>query len=150
MPYLYDASRVPGYDDMLLWQTEFWNRDLGTVVRLGPTVRDSLPEDTGSIDPVTGRIATGVGSPRYVVATNGLVVAGIAGRLEGRADAVPRGAAAPARALGGEGVYADGSGCPGGERRHGRRWRATPGDRPGTLQVQLSRMPGAAETCPDG
>src|SRR5262249_33663741 len=27
VPYLYDASRVPGYDDMLLWQTEFWNRD---------------------------------------------------------------------------------------------------------------------------
>lgn len=76
-PYLYDAARVPGYDDMLLWQTEFWNRDVGEVVRLGPTVRDSLPEDTGSIDPVTGRITVpSLKAPKYVVTTQGLTVAG--------------------------------------------------------------------------
>jgi hypothetical protein len=76
-PYLYDASRIPGYDDMLLWQTEFWNRDLGKVVQLGPHVRDGLIEDVGSIDPVTGRItAPSIGNPKYAVTTAGLGIAG--------------------------------------------------------------------------
>ncbi len=76
-PYLFDAARVPGYDDMVLWQTEFWNRSLGTSVRLGPPVRDSLEEQVGSVDPVTGRIdAPAVGSPEYAVAASGLALAG--------------------------------------------------------------------------
>jgi hypothetical protein len=76
-PYLYDAGKVPGYDDMILWQTEFWNGDLGTVVRLGPQARDPLVEQVGSVDPVTGRItAPGVGSPRFAVTSSGLTLAG--------------------------------------------------------------------------
>jgi hypothetical protein len=62
---------------MLLWQTEFFNSDLRTTVRLGPQVRDPLAEQAGSIDPVTGRItAPGIGSPRYAVTTSGITLAG--------------------------------------------------------------------------
>ncbi len=76
-PYLYDAARVPGYDDMILWQTEFWNGDVGDVVRLGPQVRDPLVEQVGSVDPATGAItAPGIGSPRYAVTSSGLTLAG--------------------------------------------------------------------------
>ena len=63
-PYLFDATRAPGYDDMVLWQTEFWNRSLGTSVQLGPPVRDPLPAGLGTIDPVTGRIDTPGMRPR--------------------------------------------------------------------------------------
>lgn len=76
-PYLFDASKIPGYDDMILWQTEFWNRSVGTVVALGPPVRDQLVEEPGSIDPATGRIvAPGAAGARYAVATSGLALAG--------------------------------------------------------------------------
>ena len=101
-PYLYDAARVPGYDDMLLWQTEFWNRDVGEVVRLGPTVRDSLPEDTGSIDPVTGRITVpSLKAPKYVVTTAGADRRRHSARQEVDPDALPRCGAAPDRERGG-------------------------------------------------
>ena len=77
VPYLFDATRAPGYDDMVLWQTEFWNRSVGPSVQLGPAVRDSLPAQLGSIDPVTGRIqAAGLGTPTHAVAATGLTLAG--------------------------------------------------------------------------
>jgi hypothetical protein len=76
-PYLFDAAKVPGYDDMLVWQTEFWNRSLGSVVALGPVVRDPIAEEGGSVDPLTGEIhAAGTEGAKYAVATTGLALAG--------------------------------------------------------------------------
>jgi hypothetical protein len=93
---------------MVLWQTEFWNRSLGTSVQLGPPVRDALPAQLGSADPVTGRIdAAGLGTPTHAVAVTGLTLAGEALNSRSyltlfRLDGPPRLASSI------EGVYGDG------------------------------------------
>ncbi|MGZ8693876.1 MAG: glycosyltransferase family 39 protein [Gaiellaceae bacterium] len=76
-PYLFDSSKVPGYDDMILWQTEFWNRSLDAAIALGPPVRDPIAEESGSVDPATGRIeAPSAAGAKYAVASPGLTLAG--------------------------------------------------------------------------
>jgi hypothetical protein len=107
-PYLFDASKVPGYDDMILWQTEFWNRSLGAAIALGPPVRDPIAEESGSIDPATGRIrAPGAIGATYAVASSGLTLAGEA--LASKSLLTLYRVARPLRiASAVEGVYGDG------------------------------------------
>ena len=141
-PYLFDASKVPGYDDMILWQTEFWNRSLGEAVALGPPVRDTLREESGSVDPVTGEIhADGVEGAKYAVASTGLALAGEALAQRSlltlyRVDQPLRVASAV------EGVYGDGwmgdrAAYNVYERRHGP-----------TVKVALSRAAWGGEDIP--
>src|SRR5262249_9728682 len=96
-------------------------------------------------DPVNGRITTGVGSPRYVVATNGLVVAGKP--VDSKGGLTLYRVAQPLR-LGRsvEGVYADGwMGANAAVTQF-----ATPGDRPGTLPVRLWRGAWTGRAGPGG
>ena len=54
-----------------MWQTEFWNRSVGEIYRLGPPEPAALPESNATFDPATGRISTppvgGAAPIRYVV-----------------------------------------------------------------------------------
>ncbi|MFN2470675.1 MAG: hypothetical protein ABR583_06745 [Gaiellaceae bacterium] len=106
VPFLYDAARDPAFDAMIVWQSEFWNRSFGSVIRLGPATRDPLPEQAASADPATGRIS-GVEATRWAVAARGLELAGTP--VERRPLMTLYRVRGPLRLAGAvEGVYADG------------------------------------------
>jgi hypothetical protein len=70
--YLYGATPDYFSEAQILWQTEFWNRTVGTVYTLGPA-DPGLTASPATFDPVTGRIVPQPGSAppsqaiRYVV-----------------------------------------------------------------------------------
>ncbi len=105
--YLYDAGKDPAYDPMIVWQTEFWNRSLGAVLRLGPPTRDPLPEVAGGVDPATGRIVGApAGSTEYAVASREVQLAGRV--VAARPRLALYRVAAPLRLAGSiEGLYGD-------------------------------------------
>ncbi len=79
--YLYGTTADYFSEAQILWQTEFWNRSLGSVYTLGPA-DPGLTASPASFDPVTGRVAPqpGIGgspgSVRYVVAPTTVKLAG--------------------------------------------------------------------------
>jgi hypothetical protein len=69
--YLFTPGPDPGGPSTLLWETEFWNRSLGSVYNLGiPEAGGGASERAASIDSRTGKIVPAVpgSSPRYVIA----------------------------------------------------------------------------------
>lgn len=126
--FLYSPSQSPH----ALWQTEFWNRSVRGVHTFG------APEPSGlaqwQVDPPTGLLA---GQPglRYVVADSAFEVAGTRVVAQGplslyRVEAPPRVVAMV------DGLYPDG--WVGGAAAYTRY--STPGNRGGTIFVQLSRL----------
>jgi hypothetical protein len=86
--YLYGGTADLVGEAQVMWQTEFWNRSVGPVYRLGPPEPSPLPESAATFDSVTGRIASQSGGNaliRYVVAPTSVQLAGTriaqAGRL---------------------------------------------------------------------
>jgi hypothetical protein len=104
--YLYGGTGDLVGEAQILWQTEFWNRSVGTIYRLGPPEPAALPSSAATFDAVTGRISEDR-STRYAVAPSTVQLDGRllaqAGRLSlYRVDAPMR----LASLLGG--VYGDG------------------------------------------
>jgi hypothetical protein len=66
--YVYGATTDLVGEAQVLWQTEFWNRSVGEIYRLGPPEPTSLPQGTAAFVPTTGRIAATADPARYVVA----------------------------------------------------------------------------------
>jgi hypothetical protein len=68
--YIYGVSLEPFGEAQILWQTEFWNRSVGTVYTLGPA-DPALTASGATFDLVTGRIVPQPGGPsspiRYAV-----------------------------------------------------------------------------------
>jgi hypothetical protein len=70
--YLYGATPDPFGEAQIMWQTEFWNRSIGTVYTLGPS-DPGLTANAAMFDAVTGRVVPQSGGTvpsgiRYVVA----------------------------------------------------------------------------------
>jgi hypothetical protein len=87
--FLYGATPDPFPEAQVMWQTEFWNRSVGTVYSLGPA-DPGLTASATTVDAVTGRIApqAGVGPPasafRYAIAPTTSKLAGRVLAQEGR------------------------------------------------------------------
>ncbi len=74
---LYGASADLVGEAQVLWQTEFWNRSVGTVYRLGPPEPAPVTESVATHDRLTGRISTEPASElEYVVAPRSVQLAG--------------------------------------------------------------------------
>ena len=74
---LYGATNDLIGEAQVLWQTEFWNRSVGTVYRLGPPEPTPVVEGLASFNPLTGRIATDPAGPiEYAVAPYSMQLAG--------------------------------------------------------------------------
>jgi hypothetical protein len=75
----------PGTSATALWQTEFWNRDVGPMITLVDEPA-GLPEVRAGIDRVSGRLTLPPGSsvPPYVVAPDGVDLAGTVVERRGR------------------------------------------------------------------
>ncbi|MEP6909574.1 MAG: hypothetical protein ABI896_03980 [Actinomycetota bacterium] len=75
--YLFGVGVDPGQAATTLWQTEFWNRDVGRVLDLVPEP-GSLPATPVTVDRVRGRVVLppGVESPRFIVSPDGVDLAG--------------------------------------------------------------------------
>ena len=71
--FLYGATGDLVGEAQILWQTEFWNRSVGTVYRLGPPEPAALPESAATFDANTGRIGAEV---PYAVAPSTVQVHG--------------------------------------------------------------------------
>ncbi len=136
--YVYNAVGDASYESAVLWQTEFWNRGVGSVYRLGLPAFGPLHEDEARLDRATGRIVVRSGrrgrEPRHAVAAPNLALAGDAvARSEGlrlyRLDPPFRLAELT------EGVYADG--WMAGEAAYSRYAASAP--RPAAVDVTLSR-----------
>ena len=135
--FLYGATGDLVGEAQILWQTEFWNRSVGTVYRLGPPEPAVLPESTATFDAVTGRIAaepgTGSSAVRYAVAPSTVQLDGRLLAQAGRLSLYR--IAAPMRLttlLGG--VYGDGWMGSDAALTHYSR-----SNRPGRLRIRLSR-----------
>jgi hypothetical protein len=144
--YLYGGTADLVGEAQVMWQTEFWNRSVGPVYRLGPPEPSPLPERAATFDSVTGRIApqSGANAPiRYVVAPTSVQLAGTrlaqVGRLSLYRVQPPL---RLAKLLGG--VYADGwMGADAALTQY-----ATPARR-GRLSIRISRQ-GWRATSPPG
>ena len=71
--YVYGATPDPFGEAQVMWQTEFWNRSVGTVYSLGFPDPSSLPTASATFDTLTGRfVPTSGGEPatriRYAIA----------------------------------------------------------------------------------
>jgi hypothetical protein len=76
---LYGATNDLQGEAQILWQTEFWNRSVGTVYRLGPPEPTPIAERVASYDWSTGRITpepAPTGPVRYAVAPTSMQLAG--------------------------------------------------------------------------
>ena len=74
---LYGATNDLIGEAQVLWQTEFWNRSVGTVYRLGPPEPTPISEGVASYDRLTGRITTEpLERARYAVAPRSMQLAG--------------------------------------------------------------------------
>ncbi|MGH3079744.1 MAG: hypothetical protein ACRDNH_01230 [Gaiellaceae bacterium] len=71
-PILYGGTADLFTEAQILWQTEFWNRSVGSVYNLGPPDPAAQAGNAASMDYLTGRIVFAQGVPRptteYVVA----------------------------------------------------------------------------------
>lgn len=87
--YLYAPTADPYADGQVMWQTEFWNRSVGTIYALGFPDPASLPTSTATFDALTGRIVPtqggrGIADVRYVVAPTTVQLKGRLVAQEGR------------------------------------------------------------------
>ena len=74
---LYGGTFDPISEAQVLWQTEFWNRSVGTVYRLGPPEPTPIHEEAGTYDRLTGRITTGAAEPiDYAIVPYSMQLAG--------------------------------------------------------------------------
>jgi hypothetical protein len=76
--FLFGGAADPSAESKILWETEFWNRRLSSVYYLGQgETAAALPYVPATVDPASGRIATGSSTtPSYVVAPTSLELAG--------------------------------------------------------------------------
>jgi hypothetical protein len=78
--FLYGGTADLRNEAQVMWQTEFWNRSIGAVSRLGAPEPAPLPESTARFHPVTGRLEPESGSAsagiRYMVAPTGVELSG--------------------------------------------------------------------------
>ena len=122
----------PAQSPHVLWQTEFWNLNIRDVYTIGAPEPSGLSQQP--VDPPTGLLA---GQPdlRYVVADTAFEVAGT--RVLERGPLSLYRVEGPPRVVGVvDGVYPDGwMGGAAGYTRY-----STPGNRGGTILVQLSRL----------
>jgi Dolichyl-phosphate-mannose-protein mannosyltransferase len=87
--FLYGATADPYGEGQIMWQTEFWNRSVGTVYSLGFPDPSSLPTPSATFDTLTGRITPMSGRApatriRYAVAPTAVQLAGTLLAEEGR------------------------------------------------------------------
>jgi hypothetical protein len=85
--FLYGTTADPYAEGQVMWQTEFWNRSVGTIYALGVPDPASLPANAATFDPLTGRIMPTDGAPtavRYTVVPTTLQVNGRLLAQEGR------------------------------------------------------------------
>lgn len=76
---LYGATNDLQGEAQILWQTEFWNRSVGTVYRLGPPEPTPIAERVAAYDWSTGRITpepAPTGPIRFAVAPTSMQLAG--------------------------------------------------------------------------
>ena len=76
--YVYGATPDYFSEAQVLWQTEFWNRSVGSVYTLGPA-DPALTASPATFDTVSGKIAVQAGSSnpvRYVVAPQSVKIDG--------------------------------------------------------------------------
>jgi hypothetical protein len=79
--FLYGGTADLFGEAQIMWQTEFWNRSVGTVYALGPPEPATLSESKATFDAATGRIVSGPGGQGP---PHGYVVAPTSVRLDGR------------------------------------------------------------------
>jgi hypothetical protein len=75
--FLYGTTGDLVGEAQVMWQTEFWNRSVDTIYRLGPPEPGPLAESVATFDRVSGRVA--IDEPRaieYVVAPSTAQMAG--------------------------------------------------------------------------
>jgi hypothetical protein len=134
--YLYGTSTDLFAEASLLWQTEFWNRSVRQVYNLGSPEPVGFAETTLVANSANGRLAAAAGgaAPKYIVAANGFELAGAV--VARHPPFILFRVAKPLR-LGGsvQGVYGDN--WMGADAAYFRY--ATPGGRPGTVRVTVSR-----------
>ena len=134
--YLYGTSTDLFAEASLLWQTEFWNRSVRQVYNLGSPEPVGFAETTLTMNSANGRLAAAAGgaAPKYIVAANGFDLAGAA--VATHPPFVLYRVAKPIR-LGSsvQGVYGDT--WMGADAAYFRY--ASPGGRPGTVSLTLSR-----------
>jgi len=136
--YFYGGTQDLIGDAQILWQTEFWNRSVETVYRLGPPEPAPLPESVATLNQLSGRISSEPAGQlhgvRYAVAPNPLE---LAGTLVARQERLSVYRIQPPVRLTSllEGVYADGwMGTDASFMKYG-----APGARAGRLRVRVSR-----------
>ena len=134
--YLYGANPDPMHELNVLWQLEFWNRSLDRVYNFGTPSPIGIPEDAAAIQR-DGRVTSsspGLAATTYLVADRGLA---LTGRLLGADGEHVLFAASHPIELGTatHGVYPDG--WMSADATYDRY--TTPGRRPGTLDVVVSR-----------
>lgn len=108
--YLFTPGPDLGGYSTLLWETEFWNRSLGSVYNLGiPEAGGGAPEQAASVDSRTGRIVSAAAKapPRYVIADASFPLDGKLVALGGSL-ALYRIAGKPRLAQSIQGLYGDG------------------------------------------
>lgn len=78
--FLYGGTTDLRNEAQVMWQTEFWNRSIGAVSRLGAPEPAPLPESPARFHPVTGRLEAEAGGRtagiRYMVAPTGVELSG--------------------------------------------------------------------------
>jgi hypothetical protein len=137
--YLFGAGIDPNEEASRLWQTEFWNRSLGTVYRVGSGSQSGFHEVVARTDSATGslrRADTGepIRSEYAVVAAPGYELAGtVVGQSSRLSLYRTPGTVGLASTV--AGVYGDG--WSGGSASYARF--TTPGDRAGRVRVVISR-----------
>jgi hypothetical protein len=84
--FLYGGTPDLVSEAQIMWQTEFWNRSVGPVYRLGPAEPAPLPEGAATLDATSGHIAVGPSSSsiRYMVAPSNVQMAGAILARQGR------------------------------------------------------------------
>jgi hypothetical protein len=84
--FLYGGTADLVSEAQVMWQTEFWNRSVATIFRLGPSEPAPLPESAATFDAASGRIVLRPQSPkfRYVVAPGNVQLAGELLEQQGR------------------------------------------------------------------
>jgi hypothetical protein len=84
--FLYGGTADLVSEAQVMWQTEFWNRSVATIFRLGPSEPGPLPESATTFDAVRGRIVLGPGSQRirYMVVPGNVQLAGSLLAQQGR------------------------------------------------------------------
>jgi hypothetical protein len=107
--FLYGGTPDLVSEAQIMWQTEFWNRSVGPVYRLGPAEPAPLPEGAATLDAASGHIAVGPSSSsiRYMVAPSNVQMAGALLARQGRLALYRLDSPLRVQTLLG-GVYADG------------------------------------------